>query len=142
MKIFKIQYLLLLVCLLLSLAANAQVTDLSNEQMKQMLNENIPVIDIRRPDEWQATGVIPGSHLMTFFDARGKYDLKKWLAELNRIVAKNEKFILVCRSGNRTSQVAHYLDARLGYTHVYHLKKGMTNWIRSGNKVVSVNSVK
>ncbi len=142
MKYFRVQYLLLIISLFISVSANAQVHGLSNEQMQKMMDENIPVIDIRTPDEWKSTGVIPGSHLLTFFDARGKYDLNKWLTELNKIAGKNDKFILVCRSGNRTSQVAHYLDGKLGYTQVYHLEHGINNWIRAGDKVVSVNSVK
>ncbi len=142
MKHFKIQYVLLLIGLLFSLSVNAQVHGLNNEQMQKMMDQNIPVIDIRRPDEWKSTGVIPGSHLMTFFDARGKYDLDKWLAQLNKIVGKNDKFILVCRSGNRTSQVARYLDGKLGYNQVYHLQRGIKSWIRAGDKVVSVDSVK
>ncbi len=138
---FKIQYLFLFISLFISVSVNAQVHGLSNEQMQKMMDENIPVIDIRRPDEWKSTGVIPGSHLMTFFDARGKYDLNKWLAKLNKIAGKNDKLILVCSSGNRTSQVARYLDGKLGYTQVYHLEHGINNWIRSGDKVVSVDSV-
>ena len=138
MKYLKIQYLLLIATLLFSITVQAQVVNLSNEQLKQMMEQGVPVIDIRRPDEWKSTGIIPGSHLMTFFDARGKYDLDKWLAELNKIAGKNDKFILVCRSGNRTGQVSHYLDGKLGYTQVYHLQKGIKNWIRSGDKVVSV----
>ena len=142
MKYFKIQYLLLIISLFIPVSANAQVHGLNNEQMHRMMADNIPVIDIRTPHEWKSTGVIPGSHLMTFFDARGKYDLNKWLAELNKIAGKNDKFILVCRSGNRTSQVARYLDGKLGYTQVYHLQHGIKNWIRAGDKVVSVDSVK
>ena len=102
------------------------------------MDQNIPIIDIRRSDEWKSTGVIKGSHKMTFFDARGKYDMEKWLAELDKIAGKNDSFILVCRSGNRTGQVANFLDKKLGYTKVYHLKKGIKNWIKSGDKVVSV----
>ena len=116
--------------------AIAEVGQLSNEQMKELLEQNIPVIDIRRADEWRSTGVISGSHLLTFFDARGNYDLKKWLSDLDAIAGKNDKFILVCRSGNRTGQLSNFLDKKLGYTQVYHLQKGIKNWIKQGDKVV------
>lgn len=126
----------LLLTLLFTNQLSAEVGQLSNEQMKQLIEENVPVIDIRRPEEWKSTGVIKGSHLMTFFDARGNYDLNKWLTELNKIAGKNDKFILVCRSGNRTGQVSNFLDKKLGYQNVYHLQKGIKNWIKQGDKVV------
>lgn len=116
----------------------AEVGNLSNQEMKTMLDENVPIIDIRRPDEWKSTGVIKGSHKMTFFDARGKYNIEKWLAQLDKIAGKNDPFVLVCRTGNRTGDVSKYLDKKLGYTKVYHLKKGIVNWIKSDDKVVFV----
>lgn len=114
----------------------AQVGNLSNEQVKALMEKNIPIIDIRRSDEWRSTGVIEGSHLLTFFDARGNFNLDKWLADLDKIAGKNDQFILVCRSGNRTGQVANFLDQKLGYSNVNHLKKGIKKWIKPGNKVV------
>ena len=128
---------LFIITLIFSFDVFAEVGNISNEELKQMMSENVPIIDIRRPDEWRSTGVIQGSHLLTFFDARGNYDLKKWLSELNKIAGKNDKFILVCRSGNRTGQVSHFLDQKLGYKNVYHLKRGIKNWIKTGDKVVS-----
>ena len=122
----------------LTVNASAEVGNLSNEQMKQLMAENVPVIDIRRPDEWQSTGIVDGSQLMTFFDARGNFNMDKWLAGLDKVAGKSDKFILICRSGNRTQQVSNFLDKKLGYTQVYHLKKGINNWIQSGDKVVSV----
>lgn len=118
-------------------SASAEVGNLSNAQMKQMMDEGVPLIDIRTPPEWRSTGVVSGSKQIMFFDERGKFDMDKWLAELDKIAGKNDKFILICRSGNRTGQVANYLDKKLGYTQVYHLQKGIKNWIKSGDKVVS-----
>ena len=141
MKLLRIPYYVLILIisgLSFITTASAEVGNLSNEQLKQMMAENIPVIDIRRPDEWKSTGIIPGSHLITFFDARGQFNLDKWLSELNKIAGKNDKFILVCRSGSRTGQVTRFLDQKLGYTQVYHLQHGIKNWIRSGDKLVSI----
>lgn len=115
----------------------ADVGNLSNEQMKQLMAENVPLIDIRRPEEWNSTGVIGDSRLITFFDSRGNFNLEKWLAELDKVAGKNDKFILICRSGNRTGQVAQYLDKKLGYKQVYHLKNGIKKWIKADGKVVS-----
>jgi rhodanese-related sulfurtransferase len=116
---------------------SAEVVNLDNKQLKQMLAENVPIIDIRRVEEWQLTGVVDKSHLITFFDARGHYNLQTWQADLNKIASKNDKFILICRTGRRTGEVANFLDQKLGYTQVYHVKDGIKDWIKSGNKVVS-----
>lgn len=131
-------FLLIMVCFFAFMStASAEVGQLNNEQLKQLMNENVPLIDIRRADEWQSTGVIKGSHLLTFFDARNNFNMDKWLADLDKIVKKDEKFILICRSGNRTGQVSNYLDKKLGFTQVYHLQRGIKTWIKAGDKVVS-----
>jgi hypothetical protein len=41
-------------------------SELNNDQLKERLAAGATVIDIRRPDEWKQTGVIPGTHLVTF----------------------------------------------------------------------------
>ena len=133
----------ILTLLILSLAfftanASAEVGQLTNSQLKQLLAEGVPIIDIRRAEEWRSTGVVEGSHLMTFFDARGRYNMDKWLAELDKVAKKDEKFILICRSGNRTGQVSNFLDKKLGYKQVYHLQRGINNWIKAGNKIVYI----
>lgn len=116
----------------------AEVGQLSNEELKKMMDNNVPIIDIRRADEWKSTGIIQSSYKMTFFDARGKYDMTKWLAELDKIASKDEPFVLICRSGNRTGQVSNFLDKKLGYKKVYHLKNGIKKWIKAGDTVVAV----
>ncbi|WP_198264663.1 rhodanese-like domain-containing protein [sulfur-oxidizing endosymbiont of Gigantopelta aegis] len=116
----------------------AEVVNLGNKQLKQMLADNVPIIDLRRYDEWQSTGIVENSHLITFFDSKGNYNVETWLQALDKIVAKNDKFILICRTGNRTGTVAHFLDKKLGYTQVYHVQRGIKNWIQKGNKVISV----
>jgi len=135
---YRFIFIMVLSSLFLISTVSAEVGQLNNEQLKQLMAENVPVIDIRRADEWQSTGVIKGSHMLTFFDARGKYDMEKWLTELHKIANKDQKFILVCRSGNRTGQISNFLDKKLGYKQVYHLQHGIKNWIRAGDRVVSV----
>jgi rhodanese-related sulfurtransferase len=108
--------------------AFAELGDLSNNQLKQMMADNVVMVDIRRADEWQQSGVIEGSHLLTFFDKKGHYDIEKWLTDLSKIVDKNDKLVLICRSGNRTGTVGKFLDQKLGFPQVYHLKKGISRW--------------
>lgn len=118
------------------LPARAEVTKIDNQQLKALMEQGVPVIDIRRPEEWKQTGVVKGSHLITFFDARGRYDVRAWLDKLAPIAGKDDPFILICRTGNRTGTVSRFLDQKLGYKKVYDVKKGITDWIRKGNPVV------
>ena len=52
----------------------ADVTHVDNVALERLLRRGVPVIDIRTPEEWRDTGMIEGSHLLTFFDAQGRYD--------------------------------------------------------------------
>ena len=62
-------------CLALSaLAAQAEVIDIDNAQLAQLMKSGVTVIDIRTKPEWEETGILPGSKLLTFFDERGKAD--------------------------------------------------------------------
>ena len=114
----------------------AQVGQVTNEQLKDMMNKDVVLIDIRRHEEWKQTGVVKGSHLITFFDNKGKYNINKWMAELNKVVKKDQPFVLICRTGSRTGQVSKFLDKKLMYKNVNNHTKGITSWIREGNKVV------
>lgn len=124
----KMFFLTSILSLIVTGTAFAELGNLSNQQMQQMMDENVVRVDIRRAEEWQQTGVIEGSHLLTFFDKNGKYDMQKWLDELSKIVDKNDKIVLICRSGNRTGMVGSFLDQKLDYPQVYHLKNGISRW--------------
>ena len=76
---------LLTICLLLTASlANAEVKEINNEEIAKLIKNNVPIVDIRRPSEWSDTGVIAGSNLLTFFDKKGNYDAKKWLAKFKK----------------------------------------------------------
>ena len=118
--------------LLATSSLQAEVINLSNPQLIKMMSDGIPVIDIRTPEEWKETGIIKGSHLMTFFDKKGNYNLNAWLDKLSKIAGPDDPFILICRSGNRTGQVSHFLDLKLNYSKVHHVTHGIKNWIAEG----------
>jgi rhodanese-related sulfurtransferase len=126
--------------LFVSFPAAAAVANIDNAQLEKLISEGVPVIDIRRAEEWQQTGVVKGSHLITFFDKKGHYDVPAWLDKLAPIAGKDQPFILICRTGNRTGTVSNFLDKKLGYTKVYNVKKGITDWIAKGRPVVKPGS--
>jgi rhodanese-related sulfurtransferase len=128
-----------LLLLVLSRMTVAEVYPTNNQELQQLLEQGVPIIDIRRAEEWRQTGVVENSHLLTFFDQRGQYDLNKWLAELDKIVNKDESFILICRTGNRTGILSRALSDQLGYRRVYNVTEGITSWKRQNLPVIGVN---
>jgi len=116
----------------------AEVTNLSNQQLMKMIENGTPIIDIRRAEEWKDTGIIKGSHLITFFDEQGNYDLQNWTEKLSKIAGPDQPFILICRSGNRTGKVGHHLDRKLNYSRVHHLAHGIKNWMREGHSTSKI----
>ena len=48
----------------------------------ELSKSNIPIVDVRRSSEWDQTGVIPNSILLTFFDEEGNYNFDEWYEKL------------------------------------------------------------
>jgi len=113
----------------------AKVGNLSDDQLTALSRDGVPLIDIRRDQEWEETGVIDGSHLITFFHERDKYDLDGWLAEFDKVADRDKPFILVCRNGIRTAKLGRFLDGRQDFSHVHHLQHGISAWIDAGRAV-------
>ena len=82
---------------------------------QKLVDSKIKIIDIRTPAEWKTTGIVKGSFPIMFFDESGNYNMNGFLAELNKKVKKNERFALICNSGNRSKVLGSYLGTQLGY---------------------------
>jgi len=109
----------------------AELVDLTAQDVSKQLTENALVIDIRTPQEWQNTGIIPGSHPVMFFDMNGKYDSEQWLATVKELqTSPDQSIILVCRSGNRSGRVGNFLSQKLNMSNVSHLSSGISAWIK------------
>ena len=113
------------------------LTNLPPKSVEYMIEDNIPMIDIRRPEEWEATGVIKNAHKLTFFDEYGNHDIPTWLRNFKRIVpSKEQTFVLICAHANRTRVVGNYLILEQGYKNVAHLDGGMAQWVEEKREVV------
>jgi rhodanese-related sulfurtransferase len=119
-----------------SLSAQAEIINLDNQKTEELVKQGIPVIDVRMKSEWQQTGIIEGSHLLTLFDENGDYDLEKWVADLDKIAGKDKPFILICAVGGRTGMVSQFLDRKLGYSQVHNVSRGINSWIKDGKAVI------
>lgn len=136
-----IRFMVTCCCLILAFAARAKVTDIDNAELAKLTASGVPVIDVRTSPEWEQTGIVPGSHLPTFFDARGKSDPAAWLQKAKAIARPGDPLIVICRSGNRSGVVSRFLSEQAGYTKVYNVKHGMIGWSREGRPTASAAPV-
>lgn len=102
------------------------------------LSQDIPIIDIRTESEWRETGIIPQSHLITFYKEDQSYNEKEFLKALGAIVTKDDTFVILCRSGNRSMKVTHFLVAQ-GYIHVINMSGGITEAMHNGVQPIPYN---
>jgi rhodanese-related sulfurtransferase len=117
----------------------AEVKEVNNEEMISLMKNGVPVIDIRRADEWHDTGVINQSNLLTFFDKNGNHNAEEWLPKLKKIATEGDPVIIICRSGKRSGIVSKLLDEQANYINVYNASGGMVSWISLKNKTVKPN---
>ena len=96
----------------------------------------VTLIDIRTPPEWKETGVAKGARLLNMQHPQGAPGFTNALLEqVNG--DKNAPIALICRTGNRTTQVQRYLQS-VGFTQVFNVKEGMAGsaagpgWIKRG----------
>jgi rhodanese-related sulfurtransferase len=78
------------------------------------------VIDVRQMEEI-ATGTVPKAEALPL------HTLPARVQDLS----KQEKLVVVCRSGARSAQACMYLQQQ-GFANVYNLRGGMMGWVQSG----------
>lgn len=118
----------------LSACSEPPYTNVDNAELQIMLEKNIPIYDVRRPEEWRQTGVVEGSKLLTFVDASGRLK-PDFIERFTAANSQHDPVILICRTGSRTSTLARFLVEEMGYTQVYNVRDGITRWIREDRTV-------
>ena len=83
-------------------------------------NHQLRVIDVRQMQEI-AMGTVPKAQALPLH----------MLPEQAHELPREEKIVLVCRSGARSAQACMYLQ-QLGFSNVYNLRGGMMGWAQSG----------
>ena len=128
-------YIKIIVGLLIVKFAFAEVIDVNDQEMIKLSNVNIPIVDVRRSSEWDQTGVIPNSILLTFFDEEGNYNFDEWFEKLQLEISVTDPIILICRSGKRSKVVANMIDEKFN-TIIYNAQSGINSWI--SKKLITV----
>ena len=106
----------------------AETVDVNNEQIIELSNANIPIVDVRRSSEWEQTGVIPNSILLTFFDEKGNYNYHQWYEKLRLEIDESKPIILICRSGKRSKIIAQMMNENFDHV-IYNAKRGIISWV-------------
>ena len=125
-------HLKIIIFLIVSAQANADVQPADNDKIISLMKQGVPLIDIRTNSEWQNTGIIKNSKMLTFFDKDGKSDVKSWMNKLREMAKKDQPLIIICRSGRRSGIVSDMLVNEENYSEVYNANSGIMAWINSG----------
>lgn len=127
---------LLAALLACSAAAHAEPDLAAPDAAAAVAAGKITLIDIRTPPEWKETGVAKGAKLINMLHPQGAPGFTNAL--LDKVKGdKNAPIALICRTGNRTTQVQRYLQSQ-GFTQVYNVKEGMAGsgagpgWLKRG----------
>ncbi len=88
-----------------------------------MVAGEVTLIDIRTPEEWRQTGVARGAKLVNMVHPGGA---DGFVSDILKQVDgdADAPIALICRTGNRTTQVQRLLVAR-GFSRVYNVAEGM-----------------
>jgi rhodanese-related sulfurtransferase len=118
------------------LEANAPpYKNVDNEVSEAMRGRGVQIVDIRRPEEWDETGIVEGSILLTAFDKNGRL-IPDFPQSFTKNFGNDEEVLLICRTGNRTSVIADALASQAGYNKIYNVVDGIEQWIAEGRPVV------
>jgi len=115
-------------------------SDIGKEDLKSRLAAGTTLIDIRRPEEWKQTGVVPGSHLLTFFDRKGNVN-PAFGSELQKLVSgPADELVFICQTGQRSKALSQYLADKAGFTNVANVENGIGHWISNGGEVTDAET--
>ncbi len=99
------------------------IKEIDASELAQWMNDpsqTLRVIDVRQMQEI-ATGTVPKAEALPLHTLPAK------IHELSR----EEKLVVVCRSGARSAQACLFLQQN-GFSNVYNLRGGMMGWVQGG----------
>jgi rhodanese-related sulfurtransferase len=127
-----------LAMLLTTLSAQAEIITIGNDELKGLLAKGVTLVDVRTAGEWNQTGVISGSELVTLVDESGQTDPQAWKSQMAKVADPSQPVILICRSGKRSSAGSKLLDQQSPARKIYNVRDGMNGWQRAALPTVAV----
>ena len=116
--------------------AQNQLKAINADELLYAQKNGAIIIDIRREEEWKATGVIEGAELITAFQKDGSIHPEFQNKFFSVAVNKESPIVLYCRTGNRTNALGNALISQLGFTDVSHLYYGIKGWKKINHKTM------
>jgi rhodanese-related sulfurtransferase len=110
----------------------AQINKIVNPaEAISLINENegstgIVILDVRTADEY-SSGHLQNALNIDIYQS----DFRSRISQLSR----TNKYLVYCRTGVRSAEAAAIMRD-LGFTIIYNMDGGITEWIQAGNKVV------
>ena len=114
---------------------NAEVINIDNRELSNLIKKEIKIIDVRTENEWKSTGIIKGSFLISLLNKNKKFIFEDWYKMFKNKFSRNKSIIFICASGIRSNYISHLVKNKDPDLTVYNLKKGINDWIRSGYKI-------
>ncbi len=68
--------ILLVIFILFSKFVTAEVIDINNRELSNLIEKEIKIVDVRTQNEWKSTGIIKGSILISLLDKKINLSLK------------------------------------------------------------------
>ena len=107
-------------------ASSAEVTPITANQAHRLIEEkqgsvDFVILDIRTPNEF-AAGHISGAVLLDYYAP----DFIQKLQKLD----KSTSYLIYCRSGNRSGRTLQLVE-KMGFSKIYHLQRGIIDWVGS-----------
>ena len=132
--------IVIVIFILFTKFVNAEVININNKELSNLIKKEIKIIDVRTLNEWKSTGIIRGSVLISLLNKDKKFIFKDWYEMFNNKFGGNKSIIFICASGVRSNYISHLVKKKKPDLNIYNLKKGINYWIRSGNKIQRLNN--
>lgn len=124
--------------LLFCVGAQAEIISIGNDELQQLTKKGVTLVDVRTAGEWDKTGVVSGTQLVTLVDESGRSDPELWKSQMSKVADPSQPVILICRSGNRSSVGAKLLEQQNPSRKIYNVRDGMNGWQRAALPTISV----
>jgi rhodanese-related sulfurtransferase len=115
----------------------ADVKSISVQELEKLQDVGIKIIDIRKQNEIDKTGIIPSSYKLNFYKKDGKINRVIWLNRFVNLVKDTDiKFVLISTDGEQAEIDANILFNEKKYKNPYYLEGGINNWINKNKKTI------
>ena len=116
---------------------NANEKGIDIKELESLQKVGITVIDLRKQNKIDETGIIPGAYKLNFYKSNGTLNKLKWQNKfVNLVKGRNIKFVIISENGKLAKQLANTLYKEKRYQNSYYLNGGINNWLNKNKKTI------